>query len=328
MVVPHGDPDYYGARGSIAIARPARGAARHHRRPRRLLRPAPLAGAAQAPVGRPPPRGGPRVRLARHHPLALRRPGLHGVGDARREEHAGRVARARARRDAGPGAGLALPRRLARGRAAAHPAGRRGRGRDEQRGRLRREGRRGRGHGGRPGRAAGLRVALREGGARSPLRHRARDLRGGQDAEGRRAPAPVARQRRGVPARPLRRQPPADRPAHPRRRGPRGGLRGRGRLGHPRGAGQRARPARGAAARVRRGARRARSRPGRPHERRGGAHDVGVRPHRARERQPRHRSRARHRDARARGRGEGRPGLRALAGTRGASSSSRAATWP
>ncbi|HTI54561.1 MAG TPA: DUF1501 domain-containing protein [Verrucomicrobiae bacterium] len=27
MVVPHGDPDYYGARGSIAIARPARGAA-------------------------------------------------------------------------------------------------------------------------------------------------------------------------------------------------------------------------------------------------------------------------------------------------------------
>jgi uncharacterized protein (DUF1501 family) len=27
MIVPHGDPDYYGARGSIAIARPARGAA-------------------------------------------------------------------------------------------------------------------------------------------------------------------------------------------------------------------------------------------------------------------------------------------------------------
>src|ERR1044072_431873 len=27
MVVPHGDPDYYGARGSIPIARPAPGAA-------------------------------------------------------------------------------------------------------------------------------------------------------------------------------------------------------------------------------------------------------------------------------------------------------------
>ena len=34
MIVPHGDPDYYAARGNIAIARPAAGRGRRHHRPR------------------------------------------------------------------------------------------------------------------------------------------------------------------------------------------------------------------------------------------------------------------------------------------------------
>ena len=91
MVVPHGDPDYYGARGRSR----SRGRARRRRAAVDLdgffgLHPSlaplkPLWDDRQ-------PRGRPRVRLARHHALALRRAGLHGVGHAGRQEHARRLA--------------------------------------------------------------------------------------------------------------------------------------------------------------------------------------------------------------------------------------------
>ena len=121
MIVPFGERDYYASRPSIAIARP--GASRRRRdRSRRLLRPASAAGAAQAALRRAAAGDRPRLRLARRHALALRRAGLHGDGDAGREEHAGRLAeplpaRARAR------GGDAVPRRRARAAAAALAAG-------------------------------------------------------------------------------------------------------------------------------------------------------------------------------------------------------------
>ena len=91
MVVPFGERDYYRARPSIAIARPGAGddAALDLDgffgfNPR--LQP------LEAALGRAPARDRPRVRIARQHALALRRAGLHGDGDARREEHGGRLA--------------------------------------------------------------------------------------------------------------------------------------------------------------------------------------------------------------------------------------------
>ena len=60
----------------------------HDHRPGRLLRLASGAGAAQSDMGRPQTRGRSRLRLAGHHALPLRRPGLHGVGHARPQEHA------------------------------------------------------------------------------------------------------------------------------------------------------------------------------------------------------------------------------------------------
>ena len=87
MIVPFGEADYYQSRPSIAIA-----AARQRRgsrgRSQRLLRPASAHGAAQAVLGQPIARDRARLRVARQHALALRRAGLHGVGDARRQEHA------------------------------------------------------------------------------------------------------------------------------------------------------------------------------------------------------------------------------------------------
>ena len=102
MIVPFGERDYY-AVAAEHRDRAARDARRRRGRSRRLLRPASAAGAAQAALRREAARDRPRLRLARRHALALRRAGLHGDGDARREEHAGRLAqslpaRARARR--------------------------------------------------------------------------------------------------------------------------------------------------------------------------------------------------------------------------------------
>ena len=88
---------------------------RRRDRSRRLLRLQSTARAARAAVSRARARHRARVRLARQHALALRRAGLHGDGDARREEHGGRLAEslpagaARRRRDA-------VPRRRALGR--------------------------------------------------------------------------------------------------------------------------------------------------------------------------------------------------------------------
>ena len=129
MVVPFGESDYYRARPSIAIARPDAGDGAaidldgfFGFNPR--LQPLkPLWDRAAA-------RDRPRLRIARQHALAFRRAGLHGNGDARREEHGGRLAEplpagaARRGRDA-------VPRGRADAAAAAHAAGHGAGARDE-----------------------------------------------------------------------------------------------------------------------------------------------------------------------------------------------------
>ena len=109
MIVPHGDPDYYAARGDIAVARPVAGQRDTTLDLDGFFGLHPVAVAPPAALGRAPARGGARLRLARHHALALRRAGLHGVGHAGREEHPRRLARAGlqamprgARRPSGP----------------------------------------------------------------------------------------------------------------------------------------------------------------------------------------------------------------------------------
>jgi hypothetical protein len=169
MVVPHGDPDYYSARGAIAIARPAGGQPDTTVDLDGFFGLHPCHVAAQAPVGRAAPRRRARMRVARHHALALRRAGLHGVGDARGEEHRRRLARPRAPCDPARER-VALPRGGHGPSAPARAAGRGGGGGDGQPRRLRREGRAGRADR-RGGRAARLRVHVRAGRARSPLRH-------------------------------------------------------------------------------------------------------------------------------------------------------------
>src|SRR4030095_14593865 len=86
VVVPFGDSEYYRARPSIAIARPNGGDGAavdlggffgfNHR-----------CGIAETVLGRATAGDRARVRIARQHAVALRRAGLHGDGDARREEH-------------------------------------------------------------------------------------------------------------------------------------------------------------------------------------------------------------------------------------------------
>jgi len=90
MVVPHGDPSYYALRGSIAVARPRRNAeTRGSRTALGLIRPWPPSALWTTSAS-------PCQRAARRIPrLALRCPGLHGVGHARSEEHAGRMLRPR-----------------------------------------------------------------------------------------------------------------------------------------------------------------------------------------------------------------------------------------
>ena len=86
MIVPHGEADYYRLRPTIAIPQPGGERDGIGDRSRRLLRSASVDGAAQAAVGQPVARHRPCVRIARQHALAFRRAGLHGIGDARREE--------------------------------------------------------------------------------------------------------------------------------------------------------------------------------------------------------------------------------------------------
>ena len=61
-------------------------------RSQRLLRPASVARTVSAAVAAGPSRHRSRRRIARHHPLALRRAGLHGDRHARRESHRRRMA--------------------------------------------------------------------------------------------------------------------------------------------------------------------------------------------------------------------------------------------
>ena len=142
MIVPFGEAEYYRV---AADDRDRRSPARDGRRGRsqRVLRPAPADGGAQAVLGQPLAGDRARVRLARQHALALRRAGLHGVGDARRQEHAGTAgsiatcrSRTTARRSADRGRDDAADAALAAG----HGAG----AGDGQRRRVRRARRHGR----------------------------------------------------------------------------------------------------------------------------------------------------------------------------------------
>ena len=95
-------------------------------RSRRLLRLQSAARPAQAALGSPRPGDRSCVRLARLDPLALRRAGLHGDGDAGRQEHRGRLAEplspgAADRRHDGVSRGRARP--AAAACAAGHRAG-------------------------------------------------------------------------------------------------------------------------------------------------------------------------------------------------------------
>ena len=322
-------PGYYAARGQHrASRRPRRGRRRHRARSRRLLRAAPGAGAAEAAVGRTTLADRARLRLARHHALALRRAGLHGIRDARREEHARRLAGARAPAAlpadaASPFRAVALGPRLPR-----VPARRRGRGGDEllagfdvptpgaSRG---------------GGRAARLRVAVRARACSDLLHGTGREtfeavkmLKSAEPA------ASHAGQRRATiraaaSARACARSPSSCAPTSgSRSRSPRSsGWDTHAAQGAERG--QLAQPARASSAPRLAAFDR----------------DLGDRMADvvvltmsefgrtvARERQPRHRSRPRHRHARAGRRRARRPRLRPLAGPRAPSNASRAATSP
>ena len=118
-----------------------------------------------------------RLRLARHHPLALRRAGLHGERHARREEHARRLAGPRPRRRCRH----ARPRRSDRSRSASRlPRSLRGDAGALAMSSLDRFDVAARRDGGGPPR---LRVALRRRRAGPAARHRTRDLRGGEAAQ-------------------------------------------------------------------------------------------------------------------------------------------------
>ncbi len=82
VVVPHGEKRYYELRPTIAIPRPERHA-RYGDRPRRLVRPAPVAFGAQADLRCGTTGDRPSRRLARPDALAFRRAGLYGIRHAR-----------------------------------------------------------------------------------------------------------------------------------------------------------------------------------------------------------------------------------------------------
>ncbi len=81
IVVPHAEPAYYAMRPSINISATAGD------RSQRLLWTASLVVVLQAAVGPAAAGHCSCGGLARHHALALRRAGLHGVGHAGREDH-------------------------------------------------------------------------------------------------------------------------------------------------------------------------------------------------------------------------------------------------
>ena len=214
-------------------------------RPRRVLRaPSRARSAGAVLVGAHAGRGA-CLRLARSHPVAFRRAGLHGERNAGRQEYAGRLARpfpsGTSVRD------VAVPRGGDRPGAAARAARRAGRARDVVDRALR--------HPRRPGhrRAPGLRNAVRReretrpspgtDGARSRPRDRQGDVRCAPDVAGRGRFANRAGERRHVSIGPLRPGDASDRAAHPREHRCRDRVRRDGRLGHARRAGRRARSA-------------------------------------------------------------------------------------
>ena len=122
IVVPHGEKRYYELRPTLQIPQPSavvdQGTVGH--RSRRHVRLPSRPRAAQADLGRRPPRRHSRRRLARSHALPLRRPGLHGIRHARHEGHRRRLDESRAaagrrvrnRRCAPSRSGSTLPRSL------------------------------------------------------------------------------------------------------------------------------------------------------------------------------------------------------------------------
>ena len=303
MIVPFGERGLLPARPTIADPRPGRARRRH--RSRRLLRPAPAHGAAEAALGQPLARDRPRVRIARQHALALRRAGLHGVGDAGREEHAGRLAESlpagRARCATTPLTAVAMARQMPR---ALRAARRRWRW-----------------------------AASASSACAAAWTHATRSKRRTPAARIRCSTAPPAkrsrrcgrcRSRHPAPYRPangadvsalaVRPGAAGDRAARQGGRRPRDRVRREQSVGPPRQRRRRDRADRQSPRRLRARHRGARARPRRSDGRHGHPDDVGVRPNGRGERQSRHRSRPRQRDDADRRRRQRRQGLRRVAG--------------
>ena len=228
VLVPHGEKTYYAARPTIAVAAP-RLRRQGGDRPRRILRTASVARAARSILPGPLGRLHPRRRQPRRDALALRRPGLHGVGHAGREVDRRRLPLARARgkpvrEDLSPARGRHVRRD------APDPRRQLRRHRDDEPRQLRRA-RPGPGRGRRPI----LRVHVCGRGRRPSSGHGAGVVRGRADRALGRPVADRARQRRRLSARPARAIAPADRAAHQGRRRHGDRLHGRRRLGHARG---------------------------------------------------------------------------------------------
>ena len=308
VLVPYGEKTYYDARPTIAVPRPGSGGKAAHR-PRRLLRTASVARAASPVLPGPLGRLRPRRRQPRRDALALRRPGLHGVGHAGHEVDRRRLPRARARQRSRP----RRPRRCARSRC-----------RPEMPRIL----------AGSSGAIAmtsladfGIRAAGASRGRRPVLRVHVR----GRGRRARSRPRRRSRSRRcGSCARPTRRG--SRRPTAPTIRAARSGNRcGRSRSSSRRTSAWRSRsrtsaagtrtPAKRASSptrlrRLRPRDRRLREGPRLADGRRHPRHDVRVRPHGEGERESRHRPRPRQLHAAARRRRARRQGLRPVAGPR------------
>ncbi len=91
VVVPFGEKNYYALRPTIAIPAP-KGGHGICNRPRRLLRPASGARAAQADLRCQQIGDRARRGIARSDAFALRRAGLHGIGHAGTQGHHRRLA--------------------------------------------------------------------------------------------------------------------------------------------------------------------------------------------------------------------------------------------
>ncbi len=215
---------------------------RKRARSRRLLRLQPASQPAQTALGSPRPGDRSCVRFARLDPLALRRPGLHGDGDARASRAPGTAGSTAISRRGGP----KTRRRFARSRSASScPVSCRAPRRRIAVNQISQFGIRSGGDSETTRRI--VRSAVRRRGRSRAERHRPRSVRRDQDAEGCRSFEVPAGARRRVPAQSVRAGIEADRAVDEGRRRSRSGVRRHRRMGHTR------QPGRGPGAACRRG---------------------------------------------------------------------------